>query len=359
MDVASGHGTHMASIAAGSFVNNVSVNGGLANGTASGMAPWAHVAIYKVCDYRACSDDAVIHAMDEAVHDDVDVISFSISQEVKTTYDRDVVAIAAYSAMEKGIPFVVCAGNQGPGASTVENDVPWMFTVGAGTVDRSMEAKLQSTTGGNPILGQYMTNRKRTQVAAGWYPVLYGEDGECRYCLSRKWKSRRFFATRWGGNPIAEAVTKYKAAAAVSIQQPGYTFDLYDYGPARPIVQVSYDERERLKGYASSPAVMASLELGDTVLGSSIPAPIVAGFSGRGPSKRSPGILKLDIMAPGVNIFAGVPDAHPYTPFDFMSGTSMATPHVSGLVALFRTLQPHWSPAAIRSAFVTTADVDT
>lgn len=62
-------------------------------------------------------------------------------------------------------------------------------------------------------------------------------------------------------------------------------------------------------------------------------------------------------MAPGVNIFAGVPDAHPYTPFDFMSGTSMATPHVSGLVALFRTLHPHWSPAAIRSAFVTTADV--
>lgn len=63
-------------------------------------------------------------------------------------------------------------------------------------------------------------------------------------------------STPRGGNPIAEAVTKYKAAAAVSIQQPGYAFDLYDYGLARPIVQVSYDERERLKGYASSPAVM-------------------------------------------------------------------------------------------------------
>jgi subtilisin family serine protease len=183
MDVASGHGTHTASIVAGSFVNDVSVNGGLANGTASGMAPWAHVAIYKVCDYRGCSDDAVIHAMDEAVHDGVDVISFSISQEVKTTYDRDVVAIAAYSAMEKGIPFVACAGNQGPGASTVENDVPWMFTVGAGTVDRSLEAKLRFTTGGDPILGQSMADRKRTQVAAGWYPVLYREDGERRYCL--------------------------------------------------------------------------------------------------------------------------------------------------------------------------------
>lgn len=142
-------------------------------------------------------------------------------------------------------------------------------------------------------------------------------------------------STPGGGNPIAEAVTKYKAAAAVSIQprKAGYTFDLYDYGPARPIVQVSYDERERLKGYASSPAARASQELGDTFLGSSIPAPIVAGFSGRGLSKRSPGILKPDIMAPGVNILAGVPDAHPHTPFDFMSGTSMATPHVSGLVA--------------------------
>uniref|UniRef100_A0A0A9D1I6 Subtilisin-like protease fibronectin type-III domain-containing protein n=1 Tax=Arundo donax TaxID=35708 RepID=A0A0A9D1I6_ARUDO len=100
-----------------------------------------------------------------------------------------------------------------------------------------------------------------------------------------------------------------------------------------------------------------------TVLGTK-PAPFMAAFSSQGPNTITPEILKPDITAPGVSVIAAWTRANSPTDlafdlrrvaFNSESGTSMSCPHVSGIVGLLRTVHPEWSPAAIRSAIMTTA----
>jgi len=58
-----------------------------------------------------------------------------------------------------------------------------------------------------------------------------------------------------------------------------------------------------------------------------------------------------DIAAPGASILAAMRDS-----YKFDTGTSMAAPHVSGIVALLKSLHPDWSPAALKSAIITTGN---
>lgn len=46
--------------------------------------------------------------------------------------------------------------------------------------------------------------------------------------------------------------------------------------------------------------------------------------------------IKWGIAAPGVNIYSSMPDSR----YDYMSGTSMATPYVAGLLGLMKSLDP-------------------
>ncbi|TLU61512.1 GlyGly-CTERM sorting domain-containing protein [Thalassotalea litorea] len=88
----------------------------------------------------------------------------------------------------------------------------------------------------------------------------------------------------------------------------------------------------------------------------------LAPFSSRGPSTSTPEMLIPQISAPGVNIYAAYADEHPFvgnmgnTDYIAISGTSMASPHVAGAMALIRQAHPDWTPTEVQSALMLTAD---
>lgn len=134
-----GHGTLTSSAAAGNFVKGANVLGN-ANGTASGMALLAHLAVYKAYPQDGCLESAVIAAMDLAIRDGVDVISLSVGSFPKKSFLPDAIKIAAFQAVQHGI-FVSCsAENVGPFDGSVSGPAPWALTVGASTIDRSILA---------------------------------------------------------------------------------------------------------------------------------------------------------------------------------------------------------------------------
>ncbi|KAF5197628.1 Subtilisin-like protease SBT5.6, partial [Thalictrum thalictroides] len=121
-----GHGSHTASTAAGREVHNASSLGGIASGTASGGAPLARVAMYKVCwplngtleNGNSCEDADMLAAIDDAIGDGVNVLSISIGPDELIEYTEDFIAMGALHAVKNNIVVSVAAGNDGPGPAT-------------------------------------------------------------------------------------------------------------------------------------------------------------------------------------------------------------------------------------------------
>ncbi|CAD6264145.1 unnamed protein product [Miscanthus lutarioriparius] len=130
------------------------------------------------------------------------------------------------------------------------------------------------------------------------------------------------------------------------------------------VARVSQDDGEKIMSYINSTTnPTASLHFIGVTMDPSY-QPAIAIYSSRGPCNMSNlGVIKPDITGPGTNIIAAIPGAGggngsaPTRTFGLMSGTSMAAPHLSGIAAVLKRARPLWSPSAIKSAMMTTADV--
>ncbi|CAM0902097.1 unnamed protein product [Alopecurus aequalis] len=367
-----GHGTHTSSTAAGALVPGAQVLG-QASGVASGMAPRAHVAMYKVCGEEDCASVDILAGIDAAVSDGCDVISMSLGGP-SMPFHKDSIAIGTFAAAEKGIFVSMAAGNSGPLNSTLSNDAPWMLTVAASTMDRLILAKV-ILGGGLSFDGESVYHPAFNISAPLFYPLVYaGASAKpfAQFCANGSLdgfdvKGKIVVCDR--GNFVDRVdkgaeVLRAGGAGMILTNQFIHGYSTLADAHVLPASHVSFVAGLEIKAYIKStpnPVALISFFRG-TVLGTS-PAPAITSFSSRGPSIQSPGILKPDIMGPGVNVLAAWPfqvgpprfDLRPT--FNIISGTSMSTPHLSGIAALIKSKHPDWSPAQIKSAIMTTADV--
>uniref|UniRef100_A0A803LNX7 Uncharacterized protein n=2 Tax=Chenopodium quinoa TaxID=63459 RepID=A0A803LNX7_CHEQI len=360
-----GHGTHTASTAAGRGLNASFF--GYAEGRATGIAPKARLAIYKVCWTNGCVASDILAALDKAVQDGVDIISLSLGGS-PTRYSTDPIAIGCFAAVEKGIFVSASAGNTGPEFRTVSNIAPWITTVGASSIDRTFPADLVLGngiifTGASLYTGEPMKDKQ-------FFPIidLGGSNCEADYLDHDLVKGkivvclRGFISSIQKGLNVKDAGGLGVVIANDEVQGESLKSDPH-LVPGLSITKSSYD---KLVGYLNSTRnPKATMVFHGTKVGGSL-APAVAAFSSRGPHFESIYLLKPDIIAPGVDILAAWPNKVPpsglgltedsrHSWFNIISGTSMSCPHVSGIAALLKGAHSDWSPAMIRSALMTTS----
>ncbi|MEJ5946237.1 S8 family serine peptidase, partial [Pseudokineococcus basanitobsidens] len=362
-----GHGTHTASTAVGNDGVEMAV-GGRVFGEGSGMAPGAKLASYKICfedtdpDTGGCYNSDAVAAIDQAVLDGVDVLNYSISGSL--TSSLDAVELAFLSAASAGVFVATSAGNSGPAASTVAHNSPWLTTVAAST-HHYFYGTVQ-TGDGEQYRGISVTDPLPEQTEA----VLATEAGKAgapaaqvRLCYPGQLDPAKVE----GKVVVCDRGTIARTDKSLAVQQAGGAgMVLANTSPSSldadvhyvPTVHVDEVAGAAIKDYVgSTDGATIALLAGDQTGQAPEPKPVIAGFSSRGPAAAHNGdLLKPDISAPGVSVLAAVaPGPNDGRTFDFLSGTSMSSPHVAGLGALILGENPDWSPMAVKSAMMTTA----
>ena len=361
-----GHGTHTASTAGGN--SGVVATGPAAPfGSISGMAPRARIAAYKVCwAVIGCATSDSVAAIDQAVADGVDVINYSISGS--STNFRDPVEIAFLFAADAGVFVAASAGNSGPSTSTVAHPGPWLTTVAAGTHNR--------TSVGSVSMGNGVTYQGVSLAANAVGPAPLVKSTAAALPGANAVSANLCFSTATNGAPVldpakvagkivvCERGTNARVDKSLAVKEAGgigmvlvnvfATSSLNADFHSVPTVHLAAAARAGVETYAS--LADATATIAKSTLDFSTPAPFTAGFSSRGPLIAGGGnLLKPDLIAPGNDILAAVaPPGNGGRSFDVYSGTSMSSPHIAGIAALFKQLYPTWSPMAIKSALMTT-----
>jgi minor extracellular serine protease Vpr len=383
-----GHGTAVASVVAGES------NTGLV--TFNGMAPRAFLGNYRIFGSPevndTTSDDIIIVAAEQAMADGMDVITLSLGGlpfsgpldtgavcGESTGVACDPLASALETAAKAGMIIIVAAGNDGqdgvnyPSFNTIASpgDAPSVITAGASTNSHTFtETVSVPGTSQNyaAYLGDGTTPASPFTAPAIDVGTLGGGTLACSALPS---------GSLTGAIALIERGTctfLIKLQNAVAAGAVGVIFYMADSsttiapgglgGTAQPAVMISNADGSTLQAFLD-----ANPRASVTINPAQVEQPLtvynqLASFSSQGPVTGS-SALKPDLVAVGTNMYMA---AESYDPlgevygangYTVASGTSFATPMVTGAAALVKQSHANWTAAQVKSALVnsTTTDV--
>jgi subtilisin family serine protease len=369
-----GHGTHTAATAAGS---RVEAHGDAPPLAISGIAPCAHIRAYKACPGTSCSYSYLIAALDNVLLDgDVDAVNYSIAGGTDPWHDTDRTKL---DLVASGVFVAASAGNTNPAQTNPVGRVnhlgPWVVSVAASSHDVWADGLLDVAGPGTPPIetsdiqlfkasdspnlaaAQALPIRHFADQPATWEGCSAGVDGAPVDVAAFP---PGFFAgaaalVRNAGCPLVTQIENARAAGAVLVliradamsdntrlQTPGQA-DLPAYG-------IEQAPGDALATFVDSNPDSAIVEV-QPVQGDAL-----AEFSLRGPTPQTfSGLTKPDVSAPGVRVYSAFALGNGY---EYLDGTSMASPHVAGAAALIRSVHPDWSVQEVASALMTTAKTE-
>lgn len=363
------HGSHVASIIACNADTPLWLGPAgkqVRYGTLSGVAPAALLASYNPFDKDGYSEDAAIaKAVDDAVADGVRILNLSLGWPGYGGGGPTVDAVRR--AMAAGVLVVAAAGNEGPDRYSVTQpgDVEGVISVGA--VSSGVELQTVVRAGGQEFSSMVadiglVTKDFSAPAAAVRAPkgstAAFGQ--ACKKTAVPAAVKKKIAVVARGTCTFTEKFNNVAARGAVGIIVVDLGADVAGFamggdGPTKAIPGA-------LVGRLAVPALKAQIKSKRAVTITamhlaSVTAGRVAEFSSAGPAFL---VAKPDVVAPGHNVAGASHDARcgQRGCFEVISGTSMATPVVSGAAALLWGRHPQWSMAMLRSALVHTADPD-
>lgn len=358
-----GHGTHTSSTAAGQQGVRAGLNG-YQIARISGIAPRARVAMYKACwgpsTGSICRDSDLVQAVDQAVADGVDIINYSIAPEIGfSPINR-----AFLAAARAGIVVSAAASNSGP-----VTDTPWAIVTASGSTNRTFISTITLGNGavysGASLSGAW--GPQTPLIDAAVIPAAGYGSASSTLCLTNSLNAsaaagRVVICKRGTNTRVAKSLAVKLAGGAGMVMANTVAGQSLNLDVCYvPTIHVTNADGNAILAYANAGPGATAL------LTPTSPATIVGWTvdpgAAKGPAPTWGGnLLKPDITAPGVNVLASISPyfvtlANPGPNVQLLTGTSMAAPHIAGLSALLRQAYPLWSPAAIKSALMTTTSM--